>query len=225
MTMSLLGPSLVLYLLIGVAVVVALFLADRHRSPSERALYLSTALLFWPFYLPILLARPASVPVPSDDEWSRTLAVVQRELDGALATLKDWIGIAEEPMQRIEALRQAWVEQAERLRAIDRLLARPEYAEVQEESRLADSPHVRQSLEARQQNLERLRQVRRQAEADLLASLAWARELASRIHLARFTDAPADRAEGFLAALCAGVETLSAPHRPSEQVFAIKKAE
>jgi hypothetical protein len=223
--MSLLGPSLVLYLLIGIAVVVALFLSDRPRSPSERVLYLSTALLFWPFYLPVLLARAASAPLSSDDEWSRSLAVVQRELDAALATLKDWIGIDEEPKRRIEALRQAWADQAERLRAMDHLLARPEYAAVQEESGLAGSPHTRQSLEARQQNLERLRQVRRQAEADLLASLAWTRELASRIHLSRFTDAPVERAEELLAALATGVGKMSAPHGPPQQVYAIRKAE
>ncbi len=90
---------------------------------------------------------------------------------------------------------------------------------------LAAGPRVRQSLSARQQNLERLRQVRQQTEAHLLASLAWVRELASRIHLARFTDAPAARAEELLTEIAAGVETFTAPPVVSESVQFIKKAE
>lgn len=223
--MNLLGPTLVLYLLVGIAVAVALYVTDPQRSAGESALRLSTAVPFWPFYLPILLARPTSTPLSTEDEWTRTLAVVELELDTALSALNEWVGIAEEPMQRIEKLRQAWTEQAERIRAMDRLLARPEYAAPEEDPRLTDAPQLRQSLAARQHNLERLRHVRRQAEADLLASLACAREVASRIHLARFTDAPAARGEELLATLAAGVERLSAPHGPAEQIYAIKKAE
>jgi hypothetical protein len=225
MTMNLLGPTLVLYLLIGLAIAVALYLTDRPRPPTERALRLGTAVPFWPLYLPILLTRPTSVPLSSEDEWSRTLAVVERELDAALSTLNDWIGIAEEPRRRIEKLREAWTEQAERLREMDRLLSRPEFAAAEEKSPIAAAPEVRQSLVARQQNVERLRQVRRQAEADLLASLAWVREWASRIHLARFTDAPTSRAAELLAVLAAGLETLTASHGTAERVYSIKKAE
>ncbi|HTU93131.1 MAG TPA: hypothetical protein VMF69_23825 [Gemmataceae bacterium] len=223
--MNLLGPTLVLYLLVGAGVAVALYLTDRPRAAGERFLRLGTAVPFWPFYLPILLARPASPVASTDDEWTRTLAVVVRELDAALSTLNDWIGIAEGPRRRIDKLHQAWGEQAERLREMDRLLGRPEYAAAEESSSLAAAPQVRQSLAARQQNLELLRQVRRQAEADLLAALAWVRELASRIHLARFTDTPAARAEELLAALAAVVDTLSSPHSPPEQIYTIKKAE
>jgi hypothetical protein len=225
MPMNLLGPTLVLYLLVGLGVAVALYLSDPPRPSSERLLRLATAVPFWPFYLPILLARPTSLPAAPEDELARTLAVVERELDAAQATLEEWIEIPEEQQRRLEKLREAWTAQTERLREMDRLLARPEYAGVEEEPSPGAAPRVRQSLTARQQNLERLRQVRQQAEADLLASLAWVRELASRIHLARFTDAPPARAEELLAALAAGIETLSAPHGPPEQVYAIKKAE
>jgi hypothetical protein len=225
MTMNFLGPTLVLYLIVGVAVAVALYLTDRPRPGGERTLRLGTALPFWPFYLPILLSRPSSAPISTADEWTRTLTMVERELDLALSALNDWIGIAEEPRRRVEKLREAWTEQAERLREMDRLLARPEYAAAEEDPLIAAAPEVRQSLAARHQNVECLRQVRRKAEADLLASLAWVRELVSRIHLARFTDAPTSRGEEILAALAAGVETLSVPHGPAEQIFSIKKAE
>ncbi|HEY7158760.1 MAG TPA: hypothetical protein VH575_32750 [Gemmataceae bacterium] len=223
--MNIVGPTLLLYLLIGAGVAAALYLTDSPCPVGERLLRLATALPFWPLYLPILLARPPAVEPASEDECAHTIAVVERELDAALSSLNDWIGIAEEPRRRIETLRAAWQAQSERIREMDRLLARPEYSLAEEEASPVAAPRVRQSLTARQQNLERLRQVRQQIEADLLASLAWVRELASRIHLARFTDAPPARAEELLAAITAAVETLSAPHGPPEQVYAIKKAE
>lgn len=225
MLMNLLGPTLVLYVLVGLGVAVALYLSDPPRPGGERWLRLATAVPFWPFYLPILLVQPTSLTPSPEDELARTLAVVARELDAAQATLDEWIGIPEDQRRCLEKLREAWTAQTERLREMDRLLARPEYTEVEEKPSTDAAPRVRQSLTARQQNLERLRQVRQQAEADLLASLAWVRELASRIHLARFTNADSARAEELLAEIAAAVETLTAPPAAPEQVCAIKKAE
>ncbi len=222
--MNLLGPTLLLYLLAGAGIAVALYLSDPPRSGGEHVLRLITAIPFWPFYLPILLVRPSSVPVAEKDDLARTLAVVERELDAAQSALEEWIGVPEEQRHRIDALREAWQAQAERLREMDRLLSRPEYA-IQAEAAPGAVPRVRQSLSARQQNIERLRQVRQQSEADLLASLAWVRELASRIHLARFTDAPPARAEELLTEIAAAMETLTAPPAVAESVQFIKKAE
>ncbi|MEX0585269.1 MAG: hypothetical protein WD176_01405, partial [Pirellulales bacterium] len=66
------------------------------------------------------------------------------------------------------------------------------------------------SQEGRAHNLTRLAQVRRQAHADLMATLAWIRELVSMIHLAKFTGAPASRAEELVAQIAAAVEGVSA---------------
>jgi hypothetical protein len=65
------------------------------------------------------------------------------------------------------------------------------------------------SQEACQQNIERLRQVRQRTYEDLLSNLAWVRELVSMIHLAKFTGAPASRAEELVAQIAAAVEGLS----------------
>lgn len=224
--MNLVGSSVVLYLLIGAGVAVALYLCDGPCPAGERLLRLATALPFWPFYLPILLARSAAADAPLEDALARTMALVERELDAALSGLDGWVGdIPAEQHRRIDELRTAWKEQAERIRAMDHLLARPEYSPADDETSTAAGPRVRQSLAARQQNLERLRQIRQRAEADLLASLAWVRELASRIHLARFTDAPVARAEELIAQIAAAVENLSAPPDLEDQTCRIKKAE
>src|SRR5579884_1914757 len=103
--MNLVGPSVVLYLLIGTGVAVALYLCDGPRPAGERLLRLATALPFWPFYLPILLGRPAAVEAPSEDSLARTTAVVERELDAALSGLDGWGGdIPAEQHQRIDEL-------------------------------------------------------------------------------------------------------------------------
>jgi hypothetical protein len=224
--MNLLGPTLILYLLVGVAVAVALYLSDSPRPGGERLLRVATALAFWPFYLPILLARPASTETNAGDELERAIAVVERELDTALASLDECLeDIPEKQYQRMEDLRATWRAQAERIHEMDRLLARPEYSPSGAETVSDVGPRVRQSLAARDQNLERLRQIRQHAEADLLASLAWVRELTSRIHLARFTDAPAARVKELLAEIAAAVENVSAPLDSQERGCFIKKAE
>jgi hypothetical protein len=225
MPMNLLGPTVLLYLLVGFGIAAALYLRDPPRQGGEHLLRLATAVPFWPFYLPILLAQTTSAPADGEDDLARVLVVVERELDVAQSTLENWIDIPEEQRRRIDTLREAWQAQAMRLREMDRLLARPEYAVAEENAASGGGPRVRQSLSARQQNVERLRQVRQQAEVDLLASLAWVRELASRIHLARFTDAPAARAEELLAEIAAAVQTFAAPPAAPESVHFIKKAE
>jgi hypothetical protein len=222
--MSLLGPTLVLYLLIGLGVAVALYLNDAPRSAGEHWLRLGTALLFWPFYLPILLSRPAAVGA-AEDEWTRTLAVAEKELDAAVSRVQEWIVVSEEQRHRVDRLREAWQTQTERLREMDRLLSRPEYALAEEAAERNATPRVRQSLAARRENLERLRSLRRQAEADLLASLACVRELASRIHLAHFTDAPATQAQQLLNEMSTALDILAAPTSRLSSVHSIKKAE
>ena len=59
-------------------------------------------------------------------------------------------------------------------------------------------------------NLARLRQVRGRAYDDLMGTLAWVRELVSMIHLAKFTGAPASRAEELVAQIAAAIEGISA---------------
>jgi hypothetical protein len=70
-------------------------------------------------------------------------------------------------------------------------------------------PRLRSSLQARRQNVERLQRLRGRAHDDLTRSLAWVREVVSMIHLAKFSGAPAARAEELVAQIAAAVEGLS----------------
>ena len=221
-----LNETLVFYLLVGVAVAVAMFLVDGRQTASRTGFLLLTSVLFWPLYLPLLLSartardaagEPASKTVP--DEMASAIAQVERELDAALSSLDGW---AEDALAgeggRITELCHALAAQAERIREMDDLLSRTEATQIDAHTK-SSTPGLpaheamerwHKSQQARANNLTRLAQVRRQAHADLMATLAWIRELVSMIHLAKFTGAPASRAEELVAQIAAAVEGGSA---------------
>jgi hypothetical protein len=247
--MTLLGSTVVLYLVVGVGVAVAVYLSAARPSITQLWFRMATAVPFWPMYLPILLAAPrqpsessrAQLLSAPEDDMSAAISQVDAELESALSSLDGWAeDVLARERDRIRELRDAWIAQAERVREMDRLLALPQYsssnitAEDAEERReintasslLCDSPRplrflsydnnhppaqnrLMQSQEACRQNIERLRLVRRRAYEDLLGNLAWVRELVSMIHLAKFTGAPASRAEELVAQIAAAVEGLS----------------
>jgi hypothetical protein len=221
-----LNETLIFYLLVGVAIAVAVFLVDGRQNVSRTGFLLLTSVLFWPLYLPLLLSartardvapEPASKPQP--DEMASAIAQVELELDLALSSLGGWAenALACEKV-RIGELRHALAAQAARIREMDDLLSRTTTTQIDPSAKpQTDGPPVHDALDrwqksqhARAQNLSRLAQVRRQTHADLMATLAWIRELVSMIHLAKFTGAPASRAEELVAQIAAAVEGVSA---------------
>jgi hypothetical protein len=221
------GSSLVLYLTVGAGVAAALFL--RGESVGARgALQLGIAWLFWPLYVPVLLATrskadretlfeaPGAEPATTDPI-DREIARVEAELDRALRMLDGW---AEATLSGegvpFEELRHAWRVQAERIRELSGLLAATA-AEPSRESVApsADRPspgvssRVQQSEGARRENLQRLRGLRDRMQEDLLGNLAWVRELVTQIYLAKYTGAPASRAEDLVSQIAAAVDGLS----------------
>jgi hypothetical protein len=230
-----LTETIVFYLLFGAGVAFAVALSGDDRSPARKSLEIVTAALFWPFYIPILLHTPQSYPqvdqsvdltVSPDDNFAAAIDQVEAELDSALGSLDGWAeNVLAGEQDRLSELRAAWRNQAERIREIDRILARPEFVASHDETAgdlfletgaesdpvdHADGRERRlQSVRARQANIERLTAIRRQMHDDLLGTFAWVRELVTMIHLAKFTGAPASRAEELIAQIAAAVEGLS----------------
>jgi len=234
-----LDETLVFYLVVGGVVAVADFATFDHPSRGRMAFRLATAVLFWPLYLPLLLsarqAGPAvDPPAEQPDAMAAAIADVEHELDTALANLDGWAesALAREK-GRIAELRAALSAQARRIREMDILLAGvapvadsvadkpvsdrtdvgssdldPSAVEPATVDRAA-AGRCRRSEQARAQNLARLAAVRRQTHADLMATLAWIRELVSMMHLAKFTGAPASRTEELMAQIAAAVEGVS----------------
>ena len=225
-----LTETLIFYGLVGIAVAVAVYLRQDVSTVGERSFRVAASIFFWPLFLPLLLARtPDEEPPPAkasddpSDEISLAIAQVDAELDAALSSLDGWAeDVLAREQDRIQELRSAWNAQADRIREMDRLLTQPEFAQFAASGRAeANSPLTthhstdlierrRQSEQARQKSIHRLRQVRHQAYDDLMGTLAWVRELVSMIHLAKFTGAPASRAEELVAQIAAAVEGVSA---------------
>jgi hypothetical protein len=213
--MSLFGQTLILYLVVGAGVAGAVYLTPRGGRLPGRWFLVVTAVLFWPLYLTVLLSSgragqvgPTDAPAP--DEMAAAIHQVNTELTAALEGLDGW---AEEVFLRERArlrdLSAAWLAQAQRIRDMDRVLAQLEYVGEDIAELSKDDTRLQSSRQARRENVERLRRLRRRAHDDLMGSLAWVRELVSMIHLARFSGAPAARAEELVAQIAAAVEGLS----------------
>src|SRR5688572_28820727 len=100
-----LATTLLFYLLIGAALSAALWLRSERLGPGERLLRSTTALAFWPLYLPLVLqgtlprsglevsgpVGPTPAPVgPLDGDLAQALTQVESELDLALGSLDGW---------------------------------------------------------------------------------------------------------------------------------------
>ncbi len=210
--MSLFSQTLILYLVVGAGVAGAVYLTHRGGRSPARWFLVATAVLFWPLYLPVLLSSgrtPAegSAGAPPPDELAAAIGQVDAELGAALQGLDGW---AEEGLIRDKVrprdLGAAWLAEAQRIGEMDRVLAQLENSGEDFSELSTDGDRLEGLRQARRENVQRLRQLRRRAHDDLMRSLARVRELVSLIHLARFSGA---RAEELVAQIAAAVEGLS----------------
>jgi hypothetical protein len=213
----LLIETAIFYMLFGVVVAVAYYLR------GGATLELTAVPFFWPFYLPMLLATKEeggetlsgeplgeSEGAGERDALATAIGQVEGELDAALEGLDGW---AEDVLnceaRRLVELRSAWRLQAERIRQLDRLLAEPATHDDPLAAAAADVGKARHSEEVRRENIRQLAALRKQLHGDLIGTLAWVRELVTMIHLAKFSGAPAARAEELVAQIAAAVQGLS----------------
>src|SRR4051794_8603917 len=118
-----LGQFLLLHLMAGCGVAVAVYVTAPPSAAAGRWFQAATAVLFWPLYLPLLLARPRDT-APTDDSLDRAITQMDAELDAALQSLGGWAaGVLAREHDRLHDLRTTWVAQAERIRELDRLLS------------------------------------------------------------------------------------------------------
>jgi len=218
------SQTILFYLLFGVGIAAAVALGTGKLSWNERSFRVLTAVFFWPLYLPMLLDRPErnsascqpgdESAVKPEDPLGAAILQVETELEAALESLDGWAeNVLSREQGRIAELRSAWRVQAERIRQLDRLLAiaRTPVVGGKPDPATGSGMNIRyqQSEQARRENFERLQSVRGRLQDDLLGTLAWVRELVSMIHLAKFTGAPASRADELVSQIATAVEGLS----------------
>jgi chromosome segregation ATPase len=157
-------------------------------------------------------ARPHSIQFDAEQQDSLAAAIsqVETELDAALEGLDGWAeDVLNSEQHRLEELRAAWKAQADRIRQIDNLLATPSARNDSLADVSAEVASARQSEKTRQENIRQLSALRNRMHTDLVGTLAWVRELVTMIHLAKFSGAPAARAEELVAQIAAAVQGLS----------------
>lgn len=218
------ATTLLFYVLVGAAVAGAVLLRNDGAGRGDRLFRAATAFVFWPIYLPLLLQNAApraalavlgstsegAAPAVAD-ELGGAITQVEAELDVALGSLDGWSGgVLAREQDRFAELRSAWRQQAARIAELDRLLVLPTFHAGEGAAEpLAASPRAAASDQARRENIQRLQTIRRRMRDDLLGTLAKVRELATMIHLARYTGAPAARAEELVEEIAAAVAGLS----------------
>jgi len=230
----LLVETAIFYLLLGGAVAVAVYIRSQTGNSVAAGLQMAAACLFWPLFVPVLLSPPvdeaAAIGKPAEsvgthnDGLAAAISQVETELDAALEGLDGWAeDVLNSEHHRLEELRAAWKAQADRIRSIDQLLAEPSARADSLAEVAADVASARQSEKTRQDNIRQLSNLRKRMHADLVGTLAWVRELVTMIHLAKFSGAPAARAEELVAQIAAAVQGLSevSSWREEERVSAV----
>jgi DNA repair exonuclease SbcCD ATPase subunit len=230
----LLVETAIFYLLLGSAVAVAVYIREQTGNPVAVGLQLAAACLFWPLFVPVLLSPSADEAAASgksaepvdghNDGLAAAISQVETELDAALEGLDGWAeDVLNSEQHRLEELRAAWKAQADRIRCIDQLLAEPSARADSLAEVSAEVSSARQSEKTRQENIRQLSNLRKRMHADLVGTLAWVRELVTMIHLAKFSGAPAARAEELVAQIAAAVQGLSevSSWREEERVSAV----
>ncbi|HEX3599116.1 MAG TPA: hypothetical protein VHU84_03180 [Lacipirellulaceae bacterium] len=216
----LLVETAIFYMVIGAAVAVAVYLRGTEASRAITGMHVMAACLFWPLFVPLLLsprANESSITSPLDgsnraapDALAAAISQVETELDAALDGLDGWAeDVLNSEQHRLEELRLAWKGQAERIRQIDQLLAEPSARADSLAAVAIEIASAWQSEKTRQDNIRQLSALRNRMHADLVGTLAWVRELVTMIHLAKFSGAPAARAEELVAQIAAAVQGLS----------------
>jgi hypothetical protein len=216
----LLLETAIFYLVLGVAVAVAVYLRTEQPPRAGTVFHLLAACAFWPLFVPMLLstseeslaghAPERRANAHERDPLDAAISQVEAELDAALNGLDGWAeDVLNSEQHRLEELRSAWKAQADRIRELDRLLATPPAGVDSLAVVGADVERARQSESLRQGNLRQLVALRNQMHADLIGTLAWVRELVTMIHLAKFSGAPAARAEELVVQIAAAVQGLS----------------
>lgn len=228
------STTILFYLMFGAGVSASVAIVGDRESRGGRVFRVLTSLLFWPLYVPILLWRPGSPrsvverplnPKEPADPLAAAIQQVEKELDAATQSLDGW---AEDVLlleqDRFSELRTAWRTQAGRIRELDRLLAQSEFStndlrEKSEEGEFeSENDSLRLSALARQENIRKLHAVRIKLADDLAGTLTWVRELVTMIHLAKFTGAPASRANELVTQIAAAVEGLSEATRLHQEI-------
>ena len=213
------GVTIFFYLMIGVGIAMALGVSDETGSSKDKIFERLTAPFFWPIYVPVLLANRSLASVIEgektrprvNDGMSQLIGQVESELETAFGSLEGWAQhVFVDERNRITELKVAWHQQADRIREPDpNPTPHANSADQTQGPSAENQTRIANCEQTRRENLAKLKAVRTQMYDNLMSTLAWVRELVTMIHLAKYTGAPASRAEELVRQIASAVEGLT----------------
>ena len=210
------GETIIIYLVIGVGVSIAVVLRADNQSFTRRAYLASVGLIFWPVFVPTLIARRESSIESSreiEPEPSGALIRISKIEDELNALLVNKDGWAERVLageaDRICSLIVAMRSQAQRVSEMALLLsglnARSQPLPIAGEEN-AD----RENDAAHKHTSGFLHQLHDNAERELWRAIAKTEELINMIYVARFAGGSRSEMDNLLIAISSTVESISA---------------
>ncbi len=223
--------TLIIYTLIGLVVATAMALSNPQSSPLTRLATMTSHTLLWPFFAPVLLGKPDTIPThhhttttPQTPPWTDTrIRDTERALLTALSRLD---GIAEEIIaphtESVKNLTRSLAKMDQRAREMDELLQSPEFDLTRAQDTLTTllahtkntpnptTPDTRtDSIRARIRNIERLQTMRERTRTDIERAVLKMEEMSSQILLLRFADHPETDMAHLILEISATVDGLS----------------
>ncbi len=190
--------TVLIYALVGLTVAGALALQPSTEGLASRTLSFCSAVVFWPFYAPMLVGGQSEAAPPGVRLLSPVSARIQRAEAQLLAALGRAKGLAEEVLApevaRVQGLSKALTAMEQRIHQMDQLLATPEFNAAGVRVLLGDlrargaleTDARMQSLQTRLRNIERLAAMRARTGEDLERTVLKIEEMTSQLQLLEF---------------------------------------
>jgi hypothetical protein len=216
--------TFMIYLIIGMVVATALWIAHGHTLSVSAVFDLVTWTLLWPFFAPLLFGQALAVASPRinsaaqrDVKDSRLHETQQRLLQaiGRLDGLAE--GVINPQLTQIEAMVRSLDVAEHRLQEMEEMLhsrefnmARVDVALHDMRDKGYDDEELRvRSLHARRRNIERLQTMRDRTRDELDRALIKLEEISSQVLLLRFADQPETKLASLLKEVAGNVDGLA----------------
>lgn len=216
--------TFMIYLVIGLVVATALWIAHGHTLGVSAVFDLITWTMLWPFFALLLLGQAVPVAAPPmrteqghEVKESRLHETQQRLLQaiGRLEGLAE--GVIKPQLTQIDAMVRSLDIAEHRLQEMEELLHLREFDMAQVDAALHDlrgkgyddeEPRVR-SLCARRRNIEQLQTMRNRTRDELDRALVKLEEISSQVLLLRFADQPETKLASLLQEVAGNVDGLA----------------
>jgi hypothetical protein len=208
------GETIIIYLVVGVGISLALVSRADNKSRSARAYLAIVGFIFWPIFLPTLIAAKRETLVESPREincesnvFLARISKIEDQLNSLLINKDGWAArVLANEADRIRSFIAAMRSQSQRVGEMAQLLSE---LNSKSPTPLISGDDEEKNPEGKH-NTDSLRQLHQNAERDLWRTIEKTEELITMIYVARFAGGSRSEMEELLVAISSTVESISA---------------